>query len=200
MTDLLAPLIYTPNGFANTNPFPHLRSLDVGCSGRKLKGAVGMDIVQSSEVDVVHDIEQKPWPFKEGEFDVVFMNHSLEHVDDVLSVLGEAHRILKGGGRLIVQVPHFRATDAFVDPTHRHFFTSRSLDYFCAGEKIAEDYRYVPFRFRKLGFWYGWPHRSRNPLRQIVKWFMHRYPDFYDQYLSLLLPVECITWELESVK
>src|SRR3989344_5371977 len=169
MNNLLTPRIYTPRGFARENPFPDLRTLDVGCSGRKLPGALGMDMVESPGVDVVHNIESVPWPFENNSFDLVFMNHSLEHVANVLGALGEVHRILKKDGRFVVQVPHFRATDAYVDPTHRHFFTSRSLDYFCEGEKIAEDYRYVSFRFRKLGFWYGWPHPSKNPLREALK-------------------------------
>lgn len=193
------PKIYTPNGFVKEDVLGGKKALDVGCGSRKLPGSLGMDVVKDSQADVIHDFEVVPWPFKENEFDIVFMNHSLEHVKDVLAVLSEVHRVTKNKGRVVIQVPHFRASDAYVDPTHEHFFTSRSLDYFLEGETLT-DYHYVPFRFKKLSFWYGWPHPSKNPLREWMKNFAHRNPDFYDQYLSLLLPTECVTWELEVVK
>jgi len=118
---------------------------------------------------------------------------------DLLGAISEVHRITKGGGHVVIQVPHFRCLDAYVDPTHWHFFTSRSLDYFVEGSGYA-DYNYISARFKKLGFWYGWPHHSKNPFRELIKVFSHRHPDFYDKFLSLILPVECVTWELEVVK
>jgi len=199
MKELLAPQIYTKNGFVKENLFEGERVLDVGCGSRKLSGAEGIDVVPSSQADVVHDLSKFPWPYKENSFDVIFMNHSLEHMDDVLATMSELHRIAKKGAHIVIQVPHFRCLDAYVDPTHRHFFTSRSLDYFIKDSVYAE-YNYIPERFKKLGFWYGWPHPSKNPIRQLIKKFSHRYPDFYDQYLSHLLPVECVTWELEVIK
>lgn len=198
-TSLLAPLIYTPQGFTK-DPLPGERTaLDVGCGGRKLPGAVGMDILQLPGVDVVHSANIMPWPFKDGAFDVVFLNHALEHVGDVVAVMDEIHRVLKPGGRMVAQVPYFRCVDAYNDPTHTHFFTSHTLDYFLAGSGLS-NYAYSKHLFIKKGFWYGWPHRSQNPLKQFFKSFVARYPDFYDQYLSLLVPTECLTWELEVVK
>ena len=196
---LWVPEIYTSLGFVKENIFSSMKVLDVGCGQRKLPGAIGMDIVKNSRADIVHDMNRSPWPFSDGELDLVFMNHALEHADDILQILGEAWRVTKSGGRLVIQVPHFRAVDAFVDPTHRHFFASYSMDYFLDGTKLS-DYNYVDFKFKKLGFWYGWPHPSKNPVRQMIKTFIHHYPIFYDQYLSLLLPTECITWELEVVQ
>ncbi len=48
----------------------------------------------------VHDI-----PFPENEFDVVFCNHVLEHVESDLRVLQEFYRVLKPGGWAILQSP-----------------------------------------------------------------------------------------------
>lgn len=200
--DLLAPKIFTPNGLVKTNILEGKRALDVGCGSRKLPGAVGIDILSVPGVDIVHDLSMFPWPLRDDEFDVIFVSHCLEHVDDLLKTLSEMNRISRTGAHIIIQVPYFRSTDAYTDPTHRHFFTSHSLDYFCQGEHITNDCgaSYVPFRFRKLGFWYAWPGISRNPLRQALKPFMRRYSQFYDQYLSLLMPVGSVTWELEVIK
>lgn len=200
--DLLVPKIYTPDGLVKNNILQGKRALDVGCGSRKLPGAVGIDILRIPEVDIVYNLSLFPWPLRDNEFDVVFVSHCLEHMDDLLTALAEIHRISRSGAHLIIQVPYFRSTDAYTDPTHRHFFTSHSLDYFLEGEKITTDCgaSYVPFRFRKLGLWYAWPGVSHNPLRQFLKIFMRRYPQFYDQYLSLLVPVASVTWELEVIK
>lgn len=199
MHKLWAPQIYTPRGFVTGDMLHGARALDVGCGGRKLPGAVGMDILALPGVDVVHDVDHAPWPFADGSFDLVFLNHVLEHVVDVVATMEEIHRVLAPGGRVVIQVPYFRCTDAYNDPTHTHFFASQTLDYFIEGAGLAR-YRYSDKLFRRAGFWYGWPHRSRNPLRQALKHVMHRYPRWYDQYLSVLLPTECLTWELEVVK
>lgn len=194
---LWAPQIYTKNGFVKSDILEGKKALDVGCGDRKLPGTVGIDRLALPAVDIVHDLNVFPWPVESATYDLVFANHYLEHVDDVLLTLAEVHRVLKSGGRLVVQVPYFRSVDAFGDPTHSHFFTSATLDYVCSGTTLAR-YEYTPFTFTKKGFWYAWPHVSSNPIVQIFKKFIHRHTEFYDQYLSLLLPVECLTWELEK--
>ncbi len=191
--------IYTPTGRAQGDILGGARALDVGCGQRKLPGATGMDIVSASAAGVVHDMNHTPWPFDAQTFDLVFASHVLEHTDDVLAFFGEAYRILKPGGHIVIQVPYFRSVDAFGDITHKHFFTSSSLDYFVEGSKLAE-YNYVPFRFTTVGMWYGWPTISSNPLVRTLKSLMNRFPKVYDQYLSLVLPVACLTWEFEVQK
>lgn len=191
--------IYTRTGSVAEGTFSGLKVLDVGCGQRKLKGAIGLDIVKDSEADVIHDVSETPWPFEVNSFDLVFANHHLEHVADPLQFLGEVHRILKPGGRAVIQVPYFRSVDAYTDPTHRHFFTARSLDYVIEGTKLAP-YNYVDYRFKKIGFWYGWPAPSRNPLVALFKRYITKHSKWYDQYLSLLLPVPCLTWELQAIK
>jgi ubiquinone/menaquinone biosynthesis C-methylase UbiE len=198
--DVWAPRIFTLGGFVRENIIEGKRALDVGCGGRKLSGSTGMDILALPGVDVVHSFNNAPWPFPDSHFDLVFMNHALEHVADIVAVMNEVHRILRPGGRLVVQVPYFRCIDAYTDPTHTHFFTAGTLDYFVAHSGLSK-YAYSGEKlYKKTGFWYGWPHPARNPLRQWLKNFMHTHAGFYDQYLSLLIPTECLTWELEVIK
>lgn len=45
---------------------------------------------------------------RNGEFDIVTMNHVLEHVDDVEQVLGIASRLLRPDGKLLITVPQER--------------------------------------------------------------------------------------------
>lgn len=197
--DILTTKIYTRSGMVPGNIWGNKKVLDVGCGQRKLPGSMGMDIVERSQADVVHDASAVPWPFDNDSFDLVFANHFVEHVGDLLAFFNEAHRVLKPGGRFILQVPYFRRVDAYTDITHRHFFTSQSLDYIIKGMELSS-YNYTDRLYAKVGFWYGWPSESRNPIVRIFKRFILRHSKFYDQYLSLLLPVPCLTWELEVIK
>ena len=199
MTPLWAPRIYAKDGFVKTNILDGAHALDVGCGGRKLPGALGMDILKLPGVDVIHSFDVAPWPFEAHAFDLVFLNHALEHANDVVALMKEIHRVLKPGGRAAIQVPYLRSTDAYNDPTHKHFFTHNTLDYFVEGTQLS-NYHYADALFVKRGFWYGWPHTSHNPLQSALKSFIKDHPAFYDQYLSLLLPTECLTWELEAAK
>lgn len=197
--DLWVPEIYTSHGFTKEDIVHNARALDVGCGGRKLPGATGMDILSLPGVDVVHDFNKTPWPFADDSFDLVFLNHALEHVDDVLRTLEEIHRIALSGGRVVIQVPYFRSTDAYTDPTHKHFFTSESLNYVIDGTSQAL-YKYSSAQFAQKGFWFGWPQPAANPVKKMLKSFVHSHTALYDQYLSLVLPTECLTWELEVIK
>lgn len=49
------------------------------------------------------DLHQIPFP--ENQFDVVFCNHVLEHVEDDAQCMRELYRVLKPGGFAIMQVP-----------------------------------------------------------------------------------------------
>lgn len=196
-TMLWAPRIYTPNGFVRENIVGDLCAIDLGCGDRKLPGARGIDSLALPSVDMVHDLSMFPWPLESASIDLVFANHFLEHSDDIVKTLAEIHRILVPGGRFVLQVPYFRSIDAVTDPTHTHFFTAKSLEYFTLDAPLAR-YSYSPFLFKKLAFWYGWPHTSRNPLKWFLKKFIDSHSTYYDQYLSLLFPVKCLTWEFEK--
>lgn len=62
----------------------------------------------------VHEI-----PFEENNFDVVFCNHVMEHVQDDRKAMSEIYRVLKPGGFAILQIPLFHPLKdkTFEDPT-----------------------------------------------------------------------------------
>ena len=192
--------IYTSQGVTRENVFIGKRVLHIGCGKSKLKGALGVDALPLSGVDVVHDLDSFSWPFEDASIDIIFAHSVLEHLHSVPKVFEELQRIGKNGTRVVITVPYFRSVDAFVDPTHTHFFTSGSLDYFLEGGNSLSSYDYTKHKFKKIGFWYGWPYPSQNVLARIFKKWIHACPQFYDQYLSLLFPVKILVWELEVVK
>ena len=83
----------------------------------------------------------EPLPFAGSAFDVVWAGETLEHVADVTGLLGEARRVLRPGGTLLVTTPNLArlrvAAEALaggplerrLDPRadHLRFFTARTL-------------------------------------------------------------------------
>jgi SAM-dependent methyltransferase len=195
-----APLIFTRDGFPKENPFPGKRVLHIGCGHDKLPGSTGMDMLALPEVDVVHDLDTVPWPMQDASIDVIFGHSVLEHVTDVVAFMDEAWRMLAPGGRLIVAVPYFRSTDAYTDITHKHFFTSESLDYFFDENTSKARFDYSTHKWTRIGFWYGWPAVSRRMFTRIFKRFIQHHAQWYDRTLSLLIPVKNLVWEMEPKK
>jgi ubiquinone/menaquinone biosynthesis C-methylase UbiE len=58
----------------------------------------------------VHLVSGQHLPFPEGEFDCVAVVDMLEHVEDDRAFLAELSRVLRPGGRLVVNTPHRRDT------------------------------------------------------------------------------------------
>jgi len=108
-----------------------MKKLNLGSGKDKREGFVNLDVVKMDGVDVVWDLNEYPYPFKDGEFDYIEARDILEHLDDLVSVMEELHRILKKGGELFIRVPDGRIPEAvWDDPTHKRGFTHRTFDYF----------------------------------------------------------------------
>ena len=105
--------------------------LDIGCGRNKLKGAIGVDLLNFEGVDVVWDLNKFPYPFPDDEFDEIYCNHVLEHLDNVVATMKELYRIGKNKCKIFIRVPHASCSfTTWSDPTHRRAFTSGSFNYF----------------------------------------------------------------------
>jgi SAM-dependent methyltransferase len=135
-----------------------VKILNLGCGTDIRPGCVNLDRAALPGVDVVHNLDVLPLPFAERQFDHIVAKDVLEHVDYV-NVLRELHRILKPGGTLFIQVPHFTSVDNYIDPTHRHRFSVRTFDFFVSDGRSERAY-YFDFSFasvaaRRLTFFRG---------------------------------------------
>ena len=111
--------------------------LHLGCGKDYRQGWTNVDAVSGIGCDVVHDLNVTPWPFADGSATEVYMNQVLEHLVDVPKTLQEIYRVLQTGGFAVIQVPYLKTEAAFYDPTHLHFFTERSLEFFRQGHPAA---------------------------------------------------------------
>lgn len=198
--DYYAHSIYTRTGITKTSPFPNKKVLHIGCGASKLEGAIGIDVLKLPPVDIVHDLDKTPWPVDDSSIDIVYAHSVVEHITDMVGFMNEVWRVLRPSGRIIMAVPYFRSVDSFTDITHKHFFTSASMNYFLKDMGGLSDYAYTEKQFKKIGFWYGWPQEPKNVFVKVLKRFMYSHTRFYDQYISLLLPMKILIWELEVDK
>ena len=124
--------------------------LNVGAGNRIIKGAINHDRVKHrQEIDVAHDLNELPWPWGDETFDKIVALAVFEHLDiDLVASLNECHRILRPGGHLVIKLPLQSGANAYDDPTHRWFFTLRSLDQFCPETQRGKDYSfYTPLKW-----------------------------------------------------
>ncbi len=68
-----------------------MKILDLGCGTKKTSHpsaqVIGVDRKAVPGVDVVHDLDAYPYPFQDSEFDMVFCNHIIEHLTDIMKVM-----------------------------------------------------------------------------------------------------------------
>lgn len=87
-----------------------MRALEIGPGKRRiLPGCITTDCTARDGVDVLSNWGHVPLPFKDGEFDLVYACHVLEHVPwwKTQTALKDVLRILKPGGCFEVHVPDF---------------------------------------------------------------------------------------------
>lgn len=131
-----------------------------------------------------HNIEDDSLDFPNEHFDTIVMTAVIEHLIDPISVLNGLHRVLKVGGRLIIDTPNLakwtrrlklifgyfpstasidegllcydrkNPTDLY-DEGHLHYFTFRSLGRLCQ-ERAGFDH-VMPFGYGKTILSRLWP-------------------------------------------
>lgn len=173
------------------------RVLDIGCGRNKLPGSVGVDFMTLPGVDIVSDLNER-LPFHDGEFDAVHSNQVLEHVPNMIGLLGEIHRVLKPGGIMFARVPYFRSSWAAIDPTHIRNFTIPSLNYFVSGTYEHENYRFADATFSALSIHLD-DDQPAGPFRYLFSRLALRWPyRFENSALSFLYPFQSLTFVLRK--
>jgi SAM-dependent methyltransferase len=124
--------------------------LNLGCGTDIRADHVNLDVAALEGVDVVHDLNSLPLPFKDECFREILCLDVFEHVD-YPPLLKECHRILRPGGRIILEVPHFSSNNNHVDPTHRNRFSVKTFNFFVDGthERRQRGY-YFDFAFSRI--------------------------------------------------
>jgi len=168
---------------------------NLGSGHSRYPNVKGIDLLADRGADIVHNLDSAPWPIADSSVDLLVSFQTFEHLSDLVVAMQEVHRVLKPGGQLVVEVPYFRHPGAFQDPTHKHFFTAVTMEYFCRTAKRGPVY--TTFAFTQKGFWYGWP-RSNSFLARMAKQLITRHHHAYDRFWSIFFPVPMVVYELEK--
>jgi SAM-dependent methyltransferase len=174
------------------------RILDVGCGIKKQPGAIGIDRNPASHPDVLVDLDQFPYPFADSSFDRITAIHVIEHLSDVIRTMEEFHRLLRPGGTLRIETPHYTDYSSWCDPTHKNHLNSFSFRYF--GQKHGGFGYYSQARFREisvrvklLSFW------KLLGFEFLVNQFP-RYRRFWEHYLCFIVRGKAMEFEFEAEK
>lgn len=121
------------------NEFAGKKVLDVGCGRNKTPGAIGIDRriqkdqPQQNVADIDHDLTKFPWPIEDNAFDLIICQHVIEHLPDTVKTIEEMNRIVKPGGKIFLETPHYTWFEAYRHYEHCHMFSFGSFDYFIKG-------------------------------------------------------------------
>lgn len=136
--------------------------LNLCCGTRPIPGFLNVDKIDVEKrfpekfincAFLCYDLNQRPWPWGNEEFDYVIMRDGLEHLQagSFIEVMSEVWRILKPNGEFACQVPNAANYNAFTDPTHQMFFTDRSFDYLDPSTVIGTLLpHYIDYKFKIL--------------------------------------------------
>ena len=109
--------------------------LDLGSGGNKIgPDWVGIDSQALPGVDVVHNLEEVPWPLPDECASVAVASHLIEHINPanngIIKFFNEVWRVLKFDGELAITTPYAGSYGFWQDPTHVKGFNEASFYYF----------------------------------------------------------------------
>lgn len=112
--------------------------INLGAGSEPTDGWVNVDWIDQPGIDVVHNLLEFPWPFKDCIADEIKAIDVLEHMplfnknneSTPIKFIEECHRLLSTGGKLFITVPHWQSKNLWIDPTHVRGYDEKSFDYF----------------------------------------------------------------------
>jgi predicted SAM-dependent methyltransferase len=170
-----------------------MNKLDVGCGNSKHPGCIGIDKIKNTQADIVHDLDQYPWPIEDNTYDEIICNDVLEHLDNVVKALEELHRIGKKCAVIKIRVPHFSNYNGFSDITHKHTFGVQSLDGFVGKSFTQSHYSEKRFELLSIQLTFG-------KLYKLVGMIANKYQLRYERYFAFIFPAGNIEFQLKIIK
>jgi ubiquinone/menaquinone biosynthesis C-methylase UbiE len=168
--------------------------LNLGCGSQSIPGAINVDLVSRKGVDIIHDLNNIPYPFISNKIDVIYITDTFFLLEDPISIMNELHRILKKNGKLIITNPYFRSKFAFIDPYLKSFYTIHSFDFYDQSTVTAKRYKYskCSFIIEKIRFNES---LENHFFKKFIILLANKFPSKYES-LSHLYPLDRITYYL----
>lgn len=172
--------------------------LELGCGqSKRHAGSVGIDILNLAEVDIVGDALTVLRGLPDASVASIYSEHFLEHVEDPLSIVREAARVLERGGEFRALMPHFSNPAFYSDPTHRAFFGLYTFAYWVRSSPFKRQVpHYIdPLPFALISathvFKSSPPFYIRHALKKTLSCWVNGSgwtQEFYEEHLCWLMP------------
>ena len=152
------------------------KRLDIGCGNNKIPGAMYVDIDPKANPDILHDLNKFPYPIANDSFEEIYAKHIIEHLDDPIGFMREMCRILKPGGKIFVETPHFSSRVAYSEPQHTLFFSYFMFNNIINGLDLEIVEQKITFykTFRAVG----------------ISYLANKCPDTYERFWTYMFPAE----------
>lgn len=139
--------------------------LDLGCGERKQENFIGMDRRDLPNVDIVHDVEDFPWPLEDECCLTVVASHLYEHIKPWLSLgfMDEIWRIMKPRGQVAISCPYGINQYFLQDPTHCNPVNEATWQYFDPTYPLWTIYKTKPWEIEK-----GFPQYQANGMIEVL--------------------------------
>lgn len=176
------------------------RVLELGCGFNKRAGAFGVDMIAGSHADLIHNLNDYPYPFEDSSWDRIICFDVLEHVDDFVRTIEEVWRIAKPSATIEISGPFMSSVHFYTDPTHKRALTSRSFDYFCPDRPFYR-YGYSKAAFELLSCEYdrgALGHRT-GLARWLTAW-ANKHKDKYEERYAFWYPMLQVDFTLRVIK
>lgn len=174
-----------------------MKTLVLGCGLKKPEGSIGIDTNSATVADIIYDLNITPYPLKNNQFDVIICHDILEHLENIIDVMKEIHRVGKNGAYVDIITPHFSSILSWNDPTHRHHFSSKSFDYFTNAPERWRTQFYTKEKFESLKTEVSF---TRAPLSLMGKFISKLSPRIYEHHFAWIFPAKGIYVTLKIIK
>src|SRR5262245_48791373 len=183
--------------------------IDLGSGPRPRAGCYALDHLALEGIDIVADLNRPLELLPDDCAEYIYSSNVLEHVNDLLPLLAELHRITRPGGLIEIIVPHFSNPYYYSDPTHVRFFGLYTMNYFVDTEKQPQAWRVPAFysatRFemesvRLLFYRTNLFDRLFVPFLRYLVNHSARTQNFYERRLCWILPASEVRYLMRACK
>jgi len=116
--------------------------LDIGAGRAPAEGFTAVDKHDFPETDVVHDLDDYPWPFEDDSVEEVIAHNVLEHLESPFRAVREIIRICKDGAEVSVRFPVPEHENTVLDDDHKAVLIPRFFDLFDEIEVVENEKHY----------------------------------------------------------
>ena len=181
-----------------------MKKLNLGVGTKPREGYINVDILKLKGVDVIHDLDDFPYPFKDNSIDEIYTEYTMEHMKDFIRTLKELYRICKNNAIVDIIVPHFTAHRMFGDLTHYRFFSYTSFDNFCGiGDKrnvnYCDDIKFEMIN-KRIGFYQKGKKGLNTKFLIPFEWLFNLFPTVYERFFCYMLPATQLRFKMMVIK